>query len=102
MRRFLPGRRPDGEPGFFDPAELTFGTPVRESALVALCLQVPGVRHAEVMRLRRIDGLGAEAPGQDAPPSGELRMGPLEVPRLDGDVTRQENGWLTLRLRGGR
>ncbi|MGW1274953.1 putative baseplate assembly protein, partial [Streptomyces sp. NPDC002491] len=102
MRRFLPGRRPDGEPGFFDPAVLTFGTPVRASALVALCLQVPGVRHAEVVRLRRIDVLGGDAPGQDAPPSGVLRMGPLEVPRLDGDVTRQENGWLTLRLRGGR
>ncbi|MDX3310064.1 putative baseplate assembly protein [Streptomyces sp. ME08-AFT2] len=102
MRRFLPGRRPGGEPAFFDPAALSFGTPVRTSALVAQCLEVPGVRHAEVTRLARIHGLRGEAPGQDVPPSGELRMGPLEVPRLDGDVTRQENGWLTLRLRGGR
>ncbi|SEP95313.1 putative baseplate assembly protein [Streptomyces sp. yr375] len=101
MRRFLPGRRTDGEPGFFDPAALTFGTPVRCSALVALCMGVPGVRHAEVAELRRY-GIGAEREGPDVPPSGELRLGPLEVPRLDGDVTRQENGWLTLRLRGGR
>ncbi|MFI7294512.1 putative baseplate assembly protein [Streptomyces sp. NPDC050121] len=102
LRRFLPGRRGGGEPGFFDPAELTFGTPVRSSALVALCMGVPGVRHAEVTRLRRIHGLGGEREGPDVPPSGELRMRPLEVPRLDGDVGRQENGWLTLRLRGGR
>ncbi|WP_329214415.1 putative baseplate assembly protein [Streptomyces sp. NBC_01485] len=102
MRRLLPGRRTDGEPGFFDPAALTFGTPVRSSALVALCMGVPGVRHAEVTVLRRIHGPGPEREGPDVPPSGELRLRPLEVPRLDGDVTRQENGWLTLRLRGGR
>lgn len=99
MRRFLPGRRSAGEPGFFDPAALTFGTPVRCSALVALCMGVPGVRHAEVTRLRRRH---AGTGGPDVPPSGELRLRPLEIPRLDGDVTRQENGWLTLRLRGGR
>lgn len=102
LRRFMPGRRGGGEPGFFDPAELTFGTPVRAGALVALCMGVPGVRHAEVTLLRRIHGLGGEREGPDVPPSGELRLRPLEVPRLDGDVTRQENGWLTLRLRGGR
>ncbi|MFI1034827.1 putative baseplate assembly protein [Streptomyces sp. NPDC020951] len=102
LRRFLPGRRKDGGRGFFDPAALTFGTPVRASALVALCMDVPGVRHAEVTMLRRIHGLRGESEGPDVPPSGELRMRPLEVPRLDGDVTRQENGWLTLRLRGGR
>jgi predicted phage baseplate assembly protein len=100
LRRLLPGRRSGGRPGFFDPSALTFGTPVRTSALVALCMDVPGVRHAEVVRLRRVHDDALRVP--DVPPSGELRMRPLEIPRLDGDVTRPENGRLTLRLRGGR
>ncbi|MFF9472133.1 putative baseplate assembly protein [Streptomyces roseolus] len=99
---FLPGRRPDGTAGLFDPSALTFGTPVRASVLVALCMGVPGVRHAEVTLLRRFRGAGAGAVGPDVPASGELRLRPLEIPRLDGDVTRPENGRLTLRLRGGR
>jgi hypothetical protein len=102
QRAFLPGHRPDGTPGLFDPSALTFGTPVRASALVTLCMGVPGVRHAEVTLLRRFRAAGAEAEGPDVPPSGELRLRPLEIPRLDGDVTRPENGRLTLRLRGGR
>ncbi|MFD0555183.1 baseplate J/gp47 family protein [Streptomyces rectiviolaceus] len=92
-RRFLPRYA-----GFFDPAALTFGTPVRASALVAVAMAVPGVRHAEVTRLRRRH----VADGPDVPPSGELRLRPREVPRLDGDITRPENGLLVLRLRGGR
>ncbi|MGX1128869.1 putative phage baseplate assembly protein [Streptomyces glaucescens] len=100
LQRLLPGRRSGGRPGFFDPSALTFGTPVRTSVLVALCMDVPGVRHAEVVRLRRVHDDALRVP--DVPPSGELRMRPLEIPRLDGDVTRPENGRLTLRLRGGR
>ncbi|AIR96863.1 putative baseplate assembly protein [Streptomyces glaucescens] len=102
LRRLLPGRRPDGRTGFFDPSALTFGTPVRASVLVALCMGAPGVRHVEVTRLRRIHDIDEAVPGPDVPPSGELRMRPLEIPRLDGDATRPENGRLTLRLRGGR
>ncbi|MEV5311821.1 putative baseplate assembly protein [Streptomyces sp. NPDC052610] len=100
LRLLLPGRGSGGRPGFFDPSALTFGTPVRTSVLVALCMDVPGVRHAEVVRLRRVHDDALRVP--DVPPSGELRMRPLEIPRLDGDVTRPENGRLTLRLRGGR
>ncbi|WP_369166751.1 putative baseplate assembly protein [Streptomyces sp. R28] len=88
--------------GFFDPGALTFGTPVRASALVAVCMAVPGVRHAEVTRLRRLHPSGLEADGPDVPPTGELRLRPLEIPRVDGDITRPENGLLVLRLRGGR
>ncbi|MET8967153.1 putative baseplate assembly protein [Streptomyces hydrogenans] len=102
QRAFLPGRGPDGTPGLFDPAALTFGTPVRASALVALCMGVPGVRHAEVTLLRRFHAAGADVGEPDVPASGELRLRSLEIARLDGDVTRPEDGRLTLRLRGGR
>lgn len=104
LRALRPGPQPEGGRGFFDPDVLTFGTPVRASALVAAVAGVPGVRHTEVTRLRRLHrfpGSGA-GPGPDVPPSGVLRLRPLEIARLDGDSTRPENGWLTLDLRGGR
>ncbi|MEU3660526.1 putative baseplate assembly protein [Streptomyces sp. NPDC032940] len=104
LRVLLPGPQPEGGRGFFDPDALTFGTPVRASALVAAVAGIPGVRHAEVTRLRRLHrfpGSGA-GPGPDVPPSGVLRLRPLEIARLDGDSSRPENGWLTLDLRGGR
>ncbi|MGA5316899.1 putative baseplate assembly protein [Streptomyces pseudogriseolus] len=104
LRALRPGPRPGGGRGFFDPDVLTFGTPVRASALVAAAAGIPGVRHVQVTRLRRLHrfpGSGA-GPGPDVPPSGVLRLRPLEIARLDGDSTRPENGWLTLDLRGGR
>ncbi|WP_329144815.1 putative baseplate assembly protein [Streptomyces sp. NBC_01456] len=103
LRRLLPGRGPDGGPGFFDPDALTFGTPVRAGALIALCMSVPGVRHAEVTRLRRLHAPGEGATAAlDVPPTGELRLRPLEIARLDADAAHPENGRLALRVRGGR
>ncbi|MBM4796779.1 putative baseplate assembly protein [Streptomyces sioyaensis] len=103
LRRLLPGRGPDGGPGFFDPDALTFGTPVRAGALIALCMSVPGVRNAEVTRLRRLHAPGeGTAAGVDVPPTGELRLRPLEIARLDADAAHPENGRLVLRVRGGR
>ncbi|MFD9005526.1 putative baseplate assembly protein [Streptomyces sp. NPDC059582] len=104
LRALRPGPQPGGGLGFFDPDVLTFGTPVRASALVAAVAGIPGVRHAEVTRLRRLHRFtdGGVSPGPDVPPSGVLRLRPLEIARLDGDSTRPENGWLTLELRGGR
>ncbi|MFB8240625.1 putative baseplate assembly protein [Kitasatospora purpeofusca] len=104
LRALRPGPQPGGGLGFFDPGVLTFGTPVRASTLVAAAAGVPGVRHTEVTRLRRLHPLrsGGASPGPDVPPSGVLRLSPLEIARLDGDSTRPENGWLTLDLRGGR
>ncbi|MEU4039654.1 putative baseplate assembly protein [Streptomyces collinus] len=103
LRRLLPGRGPDGGPGFFDPDALTFGTPVRASALITLCMSVPGVRHADVTRLRRLLAPVAGTPAAlDLPATGELRLRPLEIARLDGDAAHPENGRLVLRVRGGR
>ncbi len=107
LRALRPGPLPGGGRGFFDPDVLTFGTPVRASALVAAVVGIPGVRHAEVTRLRRLHrfpdgGTSGPGPGPDVPPSGVLRLRPLEIARLDGDSNRPENGWLTLDLRGGR
>ncbi|QLE75109.1 putative baseplate assembly protein [Streptomyces rectiverticillatus] len=92
-----PGPLPGGGRGFFDPDALSFGTPVPASRLIAAVVAVPGVRHAEVTRLRRLHGTGPAVPDD-----GVLRMRPLEIARLDDDSARPENGLLDLTLEGGR
>ncbi|MGH3796767.1 MAG: putative baseplate assembly protein [Pseudonocardiaceae bacterium] len=86
-----------GRAGFFHPDNLTFGTPIRISRVVAAAAAVPGVRHVEVTELRRLFG----QPG-DALATGLLTIRPLEVAQLDNDPSRPENGLLTLDLGGGR
>ena len=49
---------PDGTRGMFHPDELTFGTPVRVSQIIARVTAVAGVTSAEVTRLRRLFGPG--------------------------------------------
>ncbi|MCP3804188.1 putative baseplate assembly protein [Allokutzneria sp. A3M-2-11 16] len=82
---------------FFHPDNLTFGTPVRMSAVVAAAAAVPGVRGAWLTKFQR----------QFAPPNGELENGvlpisDLEVAQLDNDPVRPENGKLVVRVGGGR
>jgi hypothetical protein len=88
---------PSGRRGFFHPDNLTFGTSVSSSNLVAAAMGVDGVRSATVTRLQRL-GVG---------PSGELeegilRIGPLEIARLNNDPNHPERGRLRLKVRGGR
>jgi hypothetical protein len=90
-------RLPDGRLGFFHPDQLTFGTGIALSKLVATAQAVPGVQSATVTRLQRFAEL----------PNGELERGilslhPLEVARLDDDPNFPENGQLKLEMRGGR
>ncbi|MEV3993805.1 putative baseplate assembly protein [Streptomyces sp. NPDC049837] len=104
LRELRPGRLPGGRLGFFDPDALTFGTPVRVSRLIAAVAAVPGVRHVEVTRLRRLHAMSGTGPttAERVPASGVLRLRPLEIARLDDDPARPDNGRLTLNLRGGR
>ncbi|MBT2382260.1 putative baseplate assembly protein [Streptomyces sp. ISL-11] len=104
LRVLRPGPAPCGGLGLFDPDVLTFGTPVRVSHLIAAAAAVPGVRHVEVTRLRRLHGAGAPgaAAAEEVPASGVLRLRPLEIARLDDDPSRPDNGRLNLTLRGGR
>jgi hypothetical protein len=91
----------DGRRGFFHPDEWTFGEPVYLSRLVARAMRVPGVqwvdfgpdpRHRFQRRGRR--------PGRELE-DGRMRMGRLEVARLDNDANAPGNGRLELYLRGG-
>ena len=88
---------PDGRRGFFHPDNLTFGTAVDVSRIVALAQGIPGVQNAEVLRLERFgDGDHGELA------QGYLPLGPAEIARLDGDPVFPENGQLLLRMGGGR
>jgi predicted phage baseplate assembly protein len=81
----------------FHPDQLSFGGVVAASAIVARVQALAGVQHVS---LRRLERLGQGDRGELA--SGVLRTLPLEVPRLDGDPDRPQNGRLILELGGGR
>ena len=60
-------------------------------------MAVTGINSAEAMRFQR---WGRSAAGELN--AGVLRVDRLEVVRLDNDPNFQENGRLTLNMRGGR
>jgi hypothetical protein len=88
---------PDGTKGLFHPVALRFGDDVSMSRLVAAAQSVEGVESVEVTRFERLFG-GPDGGIED----GLLRLGPLEVARLDADPAAPENGVFDLELRGGR
>lgn len=97
---------PDGRLGFFHPDNLTFGEGIYASRLVAAAQAVTGVQSVTVTRVERFEigepPVGVEAPEEEVPPDGVLRLGPLEVAQLDNDPSFPENGRLVLDVRGGR
>lgn len=94
---FQSGLRPDGQPGFFHPDNLTFGDAIHLSRLVAAAQAVEGVESVRVAKLERLfEGRRGEIE------QGFLPIGPLEVARLDADRNNPENGRLALDLKGGR
>jgi predicted phage baseplate assembly protein len=82
--------------GFFHPDHFTFGTPVYLSQIYATAMQVAGVQSLEVQSFKRL-GKTANNEFQDA----ELRVGRLEIVRLDNDPNFPENGKLELLMKGG-
>lgn len=94
---FGTGTTASGQPGFFSPGNLTFGTPISASKLVAAAAGVTGVESATVTMLRR---LGQGDDGELA--AGVLSTGPLQIPQLDNDPRHPERGVLQLTIGGGR
>lgn len=93
----LGSRRVAGRTGMFHPDNLTFGTSIRMSRIVAAVQALEGVSSVEVTRLRRLD----------QPDAGELEAGvlavhDLEIAQLAGDPSLPENGRLVLVMGGGR
>ncbi|WP_258348689.1 putative baseplate assembly protein [Saccharopolyspora gregorii] len=97
LRVFGRRRLRGGALGFFHPDALSFGEPVRLSRLVAAATAVPGVRSAQVTRLRR-----AFHDDDGELDAGLLRVAPLEIACCDNDPERPENGVLHLEFGGAR
>lgn len=87
----------DGRLGFFHPDNLTFGEGIYLSRLVAAAQAVTGVESIRVTKLERL-GEGDRGELEE----GILKLGPLEVPRLDNDPNFPERGTLKITMRGGR
>ncbi|HEU4768766.1 MAG TPA: putative baseplate assembly protein, partial [Pyrinomonadaceae bacterium] len=88
---------PDGRLGFFHPDNLTFGAGIMISKLVALAHSVTGVENVIVTRLQRYREVAGRELGD-----GILKIGPLEVARLDNDLNSPENGKIAFTMMGGR
>jgi predicted phage baseplate assembly protein len=90
------GVSPHGVPGFFNPANLTFGQTVYLSRIYAAIENVDGVESATVTAFHRhgrepVDELG----------NGKLPIGAWEIARLDNNPSNMENGTLTIIAGGG-
>lgn len=95
---------PDGRRGFFHPDNFTFGQPVYLSQIVAAAMEVPGVQWIDLddtpPRPNRFRRWGQASRGEYA--AGEIRMGRLEVARLDNDPNAPENGRIDFIMEGGQ
>ena len=91
------GVLPDGTLAMFHPDNLTFGTPVRVSAITAAVAAVAGVSGTTVTVLKR-----QFAPDEGAVAAGVLTFAPDEIPQLDNDQAHPDHGLLTLLIGGGR
>ena len=91
------GRLPDGTRALFHPDNLTFGSTVFLSALLAAVQAVEGVRYVEPVTFQRLG-----VPASSGTESGVLTLGSLEIPRLDNDPNFADRGTLRLEMEGGR
>jgi hypothetical protein len=86
---------PDGGTGFFHPDRFTFGAPVYLSALIARAMGMAGVSQVKPRRFQR---WGRTPAGEQS--EGAIRMGRLEIARLDNDPNAPENGRIEFRVVG--
>jgi predicted phage baseplate assembly protein len=85
-----------GKPGFFSPANFTFGQPVYLSRLYAAVEKVEGVESATVT----VYHPHGRDPANELD-SGSIPIGAWEIARLDNDPSNMENGTLTITAGGG-
>lgn len=97
LRLFSNRLLPDGRRGIFHPDNFTFGQTVYLSPLYAAAETVAGVASARVTVFQR-QGL----PGTEALHTGELKLGRLEIARLDNDANFPERGVFRLIAEGGK
>jgi predicted phage baseplate assembly protein len=82
---------PDGRLGVFHPDNFSFGQPVFLSSLIATAQNVTGVESVSVKKFQR-QGIDTN----EAILAGSLKLGRLEIARLDNDRNFPERGVFTL------
>lgn len=88
---------PNGEKGLFHPDNLTFGSGIYSSRLIAAAQAIAGVQEVDLIKLERY----FEGPNDEVA-SGVLQLGPLEIAQLNNHASLPENGRLAFDMRGGR
>ena len=89
---------PDGRRGVFNSDNLSFGQTVYLGPIYAAAHAVEGVHSVQVTRFSRQGNNKDNRPLAD----GFLKLGRLEIPRLDNDPNFPEHGLLGLQLYGGK
>jgi hypothetical protein len=93
----------DGRQGFFHPDRFTFGQSLYLSQMVAVAMQVPGVRWVDtediLPKLNRFKRWGQPPNGEHL--AGVIKCDRLEILRLDNDPNAPENGKLEFFMEGG-
>jgi hypothetical protein len=97
LLRFSNQVLPCGRPGFFHPDNFTFDQDVYLSQIRAEAQGVDGVSWVRVTRFRQQD-----RPETCAIDAGVLRIGRLEVARMDNDANYPDHGKLVLNMMGGK
>jgi hypothetical protein len=96
LDRFSNRLLPDGTSGFFHPDNLTFGTGISVSSIIAAAQETAGVRFVTVSLKRLYSSTG------NAISDGILKFGHTQIAQLDNNPRFPEHGILTLKMEGGR
>jgi len=89
--------QPDGQPGLFHPDRFSFGQTIYLSPFYAAARQIPGVSSVQITQFH-VQGDYDPKPLAD----GFMKLGRLEIPRLDNNPNFPEHGVLRLDMIGGK
>lgn len=98
MRIFSKGWLDDGKSALFHPDNFTFGQPVYLSRLYAAAQSVQGVASVVIDRFQRLRMVDDRQPLDE----GVLKLGRLEIARLDNDPNFPERGVVHIEVGGGK
>ena len=88
---------PNGQKGLFYPGNFTFGQAVYLSPVYAAARSVPGVVSVTATKFQP-QGVNTTI----YQTAGEIKLGSLQVARLDNDPSFPDHGQLTLNMQGGK
>ncbi|MCY7359963.1 MAG: putative baseplate assembly protein [Rudanella sp.] len=97
LRVFSRAYQPNGRVGLFHPDNFTFGQTVFLSRFYAAAQATAGVLSVEITTFRRQGSTDTEGLT-----TGKIKLGQLEIARLDNDPNFPDRGLFTITTKGGR